>query len=77
MPKVALAGFLQTSAVSLRTAFGDINIRTRHNFPETVSLTLFTEIISLQRSHFILSSSAAQPRITPDLLAEPLLGVHT
>lgn len=65
MPKVTLAGFLQTSAVSLRTAFGDINIRTRHNFPETVSLTLFTEIISLQRSHFILVSCSAKDYSRP------------
>lgn len=60
MPKITLAGFLQISAVSLRSFFGHVNIRTRHNFSEMVSLMLFTEIISLQHSHFIFAGCAAK-----------------
>lgn len=60
MPKITLAGFLQISALSLRSFFGHVNIRTRHNFSEMVSLMLFTEIISLQHSHFIFAGCAAK-----------------
>lgn len=47
-------------AVSLRFFFGHVNIRTRHNFSEMVSLMLFTEIISVQHSHFIFAVCAAK-----------------
>jgi len=60
MPKNPLAGFLQISTVSLPPFFGHVNIRTRHNFSEMVSLMLFTEIISLSHSHFIFASCAAK-----------------
>lgn len=57
MPKITLAGIFD---VSLRSFFGHVNIRTRHNFSEMVSLMLFTEIISVQHSHFIFAVCAAK-----------------
>lgn len=60
MPEITLAGFLQTSAVSLRSFSGHVSIRARHNFSEMVSLMLPTEIILLQHSHFIFAGCAAK-----------------
>lgn len=57
MLKITLAGIF---AVSLRSFFGHVNIGTRHNFSEMVSLMLFTEIISVQHSHFIFAVCTAK-----------------